>query len=60
MMKKNVLLSAIIIFSCLSVLATPTRIILRDKGTGASPVSAQLIIKNNGHAEIGAVYPAYF
>ena len=52
MMKKNVLLSAIIIFSCLSVLATPTRIILRDKGTGASPVSAQLIIKNNGHAEI--------
>ncbi len=27
---------------------------------GASPVSAQLIIKNNGHAEIGAVYPASF
>lgn len=26
----------------------------------ASPVSAQLIIKNNGHAEIGAVYPACF
>jgi len=25
-----------------------------------SPVSAQLIIKNNGHAEIGAVYPACF